>query len=204
VDRGDQAVAHCLEGVDLRTERRNCRRRYNLAPRGTRWRQELGLPILLAADAIYTLQAFMHLGYYDEAQAWRDWIMRAIAGSPDQIQIMYGVGGERWLPELTVPWLPGYKNSSPVRIGNGAHRQLQLDVFGEVADAMAQARKGGMDDSERGRATRPLVMDYLARTWREPDEGIWEVRAGPSTLSIRKSWPGSHLIARSTPPLRKD
>jgi GH15 family glucan-1,4-alpha-glucosidase len=121
----------------------------------------------------------MHLGYYDEAQAWRDWIMRAIAGSPDQIQIMYGVGGERWLPELTVPWLPGYENSSPVRIGNGAHRQLQLDVFGEVADAMAQARKGGMDDSERGRATRRLVMDYLARTWRDPDEGIWEVRGGP-------------------------
>jgi GH15 family glucan-1,4-alpha-glucosidase len=130
-------------------------------------------------DATYTLQAFMHLGYYDEAQAWRDWIMRAIAGSPDQIQIMYGVGGERWLPELTVPWLPGYENSSPVRIGNGAYRQLQLDVFGEVADAMAQARKGGMDDSERGRATRPLVMDYLARIWRDPDEGIWEVRGGP-------------------------
>ena len=130
-------------------------------------------------DATYTLQAFMHLGYYDEARAWRDWIVRAIAGSPDQIQIMYGVGGERWLPELTVPWLPGYENSSPVRIGNGAHRQLQIDVFGEVADAMAQTRKGGIDDSERGRAIRPLVMDYLARTWREPDEGIWEVRGGP-------------------------
>jgi GH15 family glucan-1,4-alpha-glucosidase len=130
-------------------------------------------------DATFTLQAFMHLGYYDEARAWRDWIMRAIAGSPDQIQIMYGVGGERWLPELIVPWLPGYENSSPVRIGNGAHRQLQIDVFGEVADAMAQARKGGMDNTERGRAIRPLVMDHLARAWREPDEGIWEVRGGP-------------------------
>jgi GH15 family glucan-1,4-alpha-glucosidase len=130
-------------------------------------------------DATFTLQAFMHLGYYDEARAWRDWIMRAVAGSPDQIQIMYGVGGERWLPELIVPWLPGYENSSPVRIGNGAHRQLQIDVFGEVADAMAQARKGGMDNTERGRALRPLVMNYLARTWHEPDEGIWEVRGGP-------------------------
>jgi GH15 family glucan-1,4-alpha-glucosidase len=130
-------------------------------------------------DATFTLQAFMHLGYYDEARAWRDWIVRAIAGSPDQIQIMYGVGGERWLPELTVPWLPGYENSSPVRIGNGAHRQLQIDVFGEVADAMLQAHNGGMDNTERARAMRPLVMDYLARAWREADEGIWEVRGGP-------------------------
>jgi GH15 family glucan-1,4-alpha-glucosidase len=130
-------------------------------------------------DATFTLQAFMHLGYYDEARAWRDWIIRAVAGSPAQMQIMYGVGGERWLPELIVPWLPGYENASPVRIGNAAHRQLQIDVFGEVADAMAQARKGGMDDSERGRAMRPVVMDYLAKAWREPDEGIWEVRGGP-------------------------
>jgi GH15 family glucan-1,4-alpha-glucosidase len=113
-------------------------------------------------DATFSLQAFMHLGYYDEARAWRDWIMRAIAGSPDQIQIMYGVGGERWLPELIV-----------------AHRQLQLDVLGEVVDAMVQARKGGMDTTERGRAMRPLVMDYLTKAWREPDEGIWEVRGGP-------------------------
>jgi GH15 family glucan-1,4-alpha-glucosidase len=130
-------------------------------------------------DATFTLQAFMHLGYYDEARAWRDWITRAIAGSPDQIQIMYGVGGERWLPELIVPWLPGYENSSPVRIGNAAHQQLQIDVVGEVADAMVQARKGGMENTERVRAMRPLVMDYLARAWRERDEGIWEVRGEP-------------------------
>jgi GH15 family glucan-1,4-alpha-glucosidase len=131
-------------------------------------------------DATFTLQAFMHLGYYDEARAWRDWIMRAVAGSPDQIQIMYGVGGERWLPEMMVPWLPGYENSSPVRIGNEAHRQLQIDVYGELADAMVQARKGGIENNtERARAMRPLVMDYLARAWREPDEGIWEVRGGP-------------------------
>ena len=83
----------------------------------------------------------MHLGYHDEARAWRDWLIRAVAGSPDQIQIMYGVGGERWLPELIVPWLSGYENSSPVRIGNAAYEQLQIDVFGEVADAMFQARQ---------------------------------------------------------------
>jgi GH15 family glucan-1,4-alpha-glucosidase len=129
-------------------------------------------------DATFTLQAFMHLGYFDEAKAWRDWIIRAVAGSPDQIQIMYGVGGERWLPELIVPWLPGYENSSPVRIGNAAYQQQQLDVIGEVADALSQVRKAGMTISERGRAVRPLIMDYLARAWREPDEGIWEVRGG--------------------------
>jgi len=129
-------------------------------------------------DATFTLQAFMHLGYYEEARGWRDWILRAVAGSPEQIQIMYGVGGERWLAELTVPWLPGYANSSPVRIGNGAYQQLQIDVFGEVADAMAQARKGGIAVSERGHAIRPLVLEYLMKAWHEPDEGLWEVRGG--------------------------
>jgi GH15 family glucan-1,4-alpha-glucosidase len=130
-------------------------------------------------DATFTLQAFMHLGYYDEARAWRDWIMRAIAGSPDQIQIMYGVGGERWLPELIVPWLPGYENSSPVRIGNAAYEQLQIDVFGEIGDAMLQTLKAGMPPSERGRALRPVILEYLSKAWREPDDGIWEVRGGP-------------------------
>jgi GH15 family glucan-1,4-alpha-glucosidase len=129
-------------------------------------------------DASYTLLAFMHLGYYEEARAWRDWLIRAIAGSPDQIQIMYGVAGERWLPELVVPWLPGYENSSPVRIGNAAYQQLQIDVTGEVIDAMALARKSGIEISERGRAMRSVILDYLAKAWREPDEGIWEVRSG--------------------------
>jgi GH15 family glucan-1,4-alpha-glucosidase len=130
-------------------------------------------------DATFTLQAFMHLGYYDEARAWRDWIMRTVAGSPDQVQIMYGVGGERWLPELTVPWLPGYENSSPVRVGNAAYQQSQIDVFGEVVDAMTQAHKAGIEINEHGRAIRGVVLDFLARAWREPDEGIWEVRGGP-------------------------
>jgi GH15 family glucan-1,4-alpha-glucosidase len=91
---------------------------------------------------------------------------------------MYGVGGERWLPESTVPWLSGYENSSPVRIGNGAYEQLQIDVFGEIADALFQTLKAGMEPSERGRAVRPVVLDYLATAWRQPDEGIWEVRGG--------------------------
>jgi GH15 family glucan-1,4-alpha-glucosidase len=120
--------------------------------------------------------AFMNLGYYDEARAWRDWLTRAIAGSPRQVQIMYGVGGERWLPEMKVSWLPGYENSSPVRIGNAACRQLQIDVFGEIADAMFQTLRAGMGPSERGRALRPVVLEYLASAWREADQGIWEVR----------------------------
>jgi GH15 family glucan-1,4-alpha-glucosidase len=91
---------------------------------------------------------------------------------------MYGVGGERWLPELIVPWLPGYENSSPVRIGNGAYEQLQLDVFGETADAIFQALKAGMEPSARGRALQPLIAEHLATAWRQPDEGIWEVRGG--------------------------
>jgi GH15 family glucan-1,4-alpha-glucosidase len=130
-------------------------------------------------DATFTLLALMHLGYHDEARAWRDWLTRAVAGSPEQVQIVYGIGGERWLPELTVPWLAGYEKSSPVRIGNAAYDQLQLDVLGEVADALFQAGKVGIGLTERGRAVRPIILEYLARIWRDPDEGIWEVRGGP-------------------------
>jgi GH15 family glucan-1,4-alpha-glucosidase len=130
-------------------------------------------------DATFTLLALMYLGYYDEARAWRDWLTRAVAGSPEQVQIVYGIGGERWLPELTVPWLAGYEKSSPVRIGNAAYDQLQLDVLGEVADAMFQAGKVGIGLTDRGRALRPIILEYLARVWRDPDEGIWEVRGGP-------------------------
>ena len=96
--------------------------------------------------------AFMKLGDYEEAHEWRDWLIRAIAGSPGQVQIMYGVGGERWLPELIVPWLQGYENSSPVRIGNEASHQMQIDMYGEVIDALYQSLKGGMKPSERTRS----------------------------------------------------
>ncbi len=129
-------------------------------------------------DATFTLLALINLGYYDEARAWRLWLLRTVAGSPSQIQIMYGVGGERWLPELIVPWLSGYENSSPVRIGNDASKQLQLDVFGELSDATFQAFKAGMGMSERGRELLPAILEYLATAWQQPDEGIWEVRGG--------------------------
>jgi GH15 family glucan-1,4-alpha-glucosidase len=148
-------------------------------------------------DATFTLLAFMHLGYYDEAERWRDWLVRAIAGSPDQMQILYGVGGERWLPELVIPWLAGYENSSPVRIGNAAAQQLQLDVFGEVADAIFQALKAGMKQSERAYATRAVMFEHLATAWREPDEGIWEVRGGPQHFVHSKvmAWVGFDRVA---------
>jgi GH15 family glucan-1,4-alpha-glucosidase len=130
-------------------------------------------------DATFTLLALMNLGYFDEAQAWSDWLIRTIAGRPEQVQIMYGVAGERWLPELVVPWLPGYEGSVPVRVGNNASEQLQLDIFGEVADAMFQAIKAGMQAPERARALRAALLDHLSTAWRDPDEGIWEVRGGP-------------------------
>lgn len=128
-------------------------------------------------DATMTLLAFMSLGYFDEARAWRDWLTRSVAGNPDQMQIMYGLGGERRLPEYELPWLSGYENSQPVRIGNAAATQTQLDVFGEVADAMAQAIEGRLPPHPRIEAITEVIVPFLEKVWREPDEGIWEIRA---------------------------
>lgn len=129
-------------------------------------------------DATLTLLALMDSGYFDEARAWRDWLLRAAAGNPSQIQIMYGIGGERRLPEWEVPWLPGYEGSVPVRIGNGAASQLQLDVYGELMDALHQARCGGLTESTQGWMLQSALIEHLESIWSEPDEGIWEVRGG--------------------------
>jgi GH15 family glucan-1,4-alpha-glucosidase len=129
-------------------------------------------------DATLTLLSLMNAGYYDEAQMWRDWLLRAAAGSPSQIQIMYGIDGERRLTEWQVPWLSGYESSKPVRIGNAAHNQLQLDIFGEVMDALHQARKGGLGAHEAGWDLECALLLHLEKIWTEPDEGIWEVRGG--------------------------
>ncbi|MCS0495292.1 glycoside hydrolase family 15 protein [Ancylobacter sp. MQZ15Z-1] len=137
-------------------------------------------------DATMTLMAFMKLGYYEEASAWREWLMRAIAGAPAQVQIMYGVAGERQLLEWEVPWLAGYEESPPVRIGNAAAGQFQLDVYGEVADAMAQALKGGLPPHPRTRAVSGVLMPFLERAWLEPDEGIWEMRGGRQHFTYSK------------------
>ncbi len=129
-------------------------------------------------DATFTLFALMSAGFTREAAQWREWLVRTVAGMPEQIHIMYGIGGERRLPELELPWLPGFAESRPVRIGNAAHAQFQLDVFGEVLDATYQGWKIGIPhDPEAWRVERAL-LDYLESAWREPDEGIWEVR-GP-------------------------
>jgi GH15 family glucan-1,4-alpha-glucosidase len=149
-------------------------------------------------DATFTLLAFMHLGYHEEARAWRDWLLRAVAGSPSQMQIMYGVGGERWLPELTLSWLPGYEGSVPVHIGNAAYEQLQLDIYGEIADAMFQAAEAGIEPSEHARSLRPIVLEHLATTWRQPDEGIWEIRGEPQHFVHSKvmAWVACDRIAK--------
>ena len=128
-------------------------------------------------DATMTLLSLMNAGYYDEAQQWREWLLRAAAGSPRQIQTMYGLRGERRLTEWEVPWLPGYENSRPVRIGNAAHNQLQLDIFGEVMDALHQARQGGLGAHEEGWAMQREFLLHLTSIWHQPDEGLWEVRS---------------------------
>ncbi|POR70073.1 glycoside hydrolase family 15 protein [Pseudomonas syringae] len=137
-------------------------------------------------DATMTLLAFMNLGYFEEAQAWRDWLLRSVAGNPEQIQIMYGVGGERRLQEYELPWLSGYEHSLPVRVGNGAATQVQLDVYGEVADAMIQALRGGMAQHPRSVAISKVVMPYLEKIWHLPDAGIWEIRSEPRHFTHSK------------------
>jgi GH15 family glucan-1,4-alpha-glucosidase len=137
-------------------------------------------------DATLTLLAFMNAGYYDEARAWRDWLLRAAAGSPSQLQIMYGVAGERLLMEWEVSWLPGYGGAKPVRVGNAAAAQLQLDVFGEVMDALHQGRLGGLSYLEAGWDFQRALLAHLETVWRSPDEGIWEVRGGRRHFTYSK------------------
>ncbi len=127
-------------------------------------------------DATLTLLALMNGGYYEEANKWRDWLLRAVAGSPDQMQIMYGIGGERRLTEWQADWLPGYEASRPVRIGNAAHEQIQLDVFGEMMDAMHQARIGKLAPSESRWELQQEFIAHLEKVWSNVDNGIWEVR----------------------------
>jgi GH15 family glucan-1,4-alpha-glucosidase len=127
-------------------------------------------------DATFTLVAFMEAGYVEEARAWREWLLRAVAGSAAQMQIMYGVRGERRLEEFEVEWLSGYENSRPVRIGNAATKQFQLDVYGEVLDSMYSAHNAGIESSELDWRLQAALLNFLETKWEQPDEGIWEVR----------------------------
>ncbi|GAA4067740.1 glycoside hydrolase family 15 protein [Actinomadura miaoliensis] len=130
-------------------------------------------------DATMTLTALLRSGYTEEAGAWRRWLERALAGSPEDIQIMYGVAGERLLHEWEVDWLPGYEGSRPVRVGNAAAAQLQLDVPGEVLNALYLARRAGLPPEQPVWALQRALLDHVERHWHEPDEGLWEVRGGP-------------------------
>ena len=137
-------------------------------------------------DATMTLLAFMNLGYFEEATAWRNWLLRSIAGNPEQVQIMYGLAGERRLLEYELPWLAGYEHSRPVRVGNGAASQVQLDVYGEVADAMTQALKNGLPSLPRSTDIQKVIMPFLEKVWHQPDAGIWEIRSAPRHFTHSK------------------
>lgn len=129
-------------------------------------------------DATFTLYALLMSGYQEEARAWREWLLRAVAGKPSQLNIVYGIAGERRLTELTLDWLPGYEGSAPVRVGNDAFRQFQLDVFGEIMDALHVARESNLQTTADGWRVERQLLSFLESHWDQPDEGIWEIR-GP-------------------------
>ena len=137
-------------------------------------------------DATFTLLALANGGYFTEAAAWQDWLLRALAGSPEQVQIMYGVKGERQLVEWEVGWLPGYENSKPVRIGNAAAGQLQLDIYGEVLDCFYHAQHSMGRHTEDDFRVLVLMLKQLEKVWREPDDGIWETRGGQQQFTYSK------------------
>jgi GH15 family glucan-1,4-alpha-glucosidase len=141
-------------------------------------------------DATFTLYALALAGYREEARAWREWLLRAAAGRGEDLQIVYGLAGERRLVELELPWLPGYAGSAPVRVGNAAYRQLQLDVYGEVMDALHVARRTGLEPEESSWELQRELLEFLESAWERPDEGIWEVRGGPRQFTYSKvmSW----------------
>ena len=159
-------------------------------------------------DATLTLLAFINAGYLEEARAWRVWLLRAAAGDPAALQIMYGVAGERRLSELTLDWLPGYEKSKPVRIGNAASAQFQLDVYGEVLDALHQGRVHDLEVSKEAWSLQRRILRYLEDAWKEPDEGIWEVRGGKRHFTHSKvmAWVafdrGVQAVERSAMPRR--
>ncbi|HET6882686.1 MAG TPA: glycoside hydrolase family 15 protein [Pirellulales bacterium] len=150
-------------------------------------------------DATFMLYSLLDAGYHGEAQAWRDWLLRAVAGKASQLNIMYGVTGERRLTEIELGWLPGYEESRPVRIGNAAHDQFQLDVYGEVMDVVHVARRHGMPIAKHAWDLQRSLLEYLEQVWHEPDEGIWEVRGGRRhfTHSRVMAWLGVDRMIKS-------
>jgi GH15 family glucan-1,4-alpha-glucosidase len=151
-------------------------------------------------DATLTLQSLIHAGYLEEARDWREWLLRAVAGSPSELNILYGLHGERRLTELELPWLQGYEKSAPVRTGNAAYKQYQLDIFGEVANTLFQAREAGLGPAKHARNDVALAMlEFLETGWERPDEGIWEVR-GPRRHFVHSkmmAWVAVDRLVRS-------
>jgi len=137
-------------------------------------------------DTTFTLLALTNAGYFDEAVAWQDWLLRALAGSPDQVQIMYGLRGERSLLESSVDWLQGYENSRPVRIGNAASGQVQLDIYGEMLDSFFHAQHSMRRHSEDDFRVLVLLLEHLEKIWKNPDHGIWEMRGKPRQFTYSK------------------
>jgi GH15 family glucan-1,4-alpha-glucosidase len=137
-------------------------------------------------DTTFTLLALANGGYYKEAASWQDWLLRALAGSPDQIQIMYGIKGERQLAEWEIDWLPGYENSRPVRVGNAAAAQVQLDIYGEMLDCFFHAQRSMNAHGEDDFRILALLLEHLEKIWQDPDEGIWETRGGPQQFTYSK------------------
>jgi GH15 family glucan-1,4-alpha-glucosidase len=138
-------------------------------------------------DATFTLLALMHAGYQDEARAWGSWLRRSVAGTPSQIQTLYGLAGERWIIESEIPWLSGYQGAQPVRVGNAASTQVQLDVYGELLDALYQEVHGGLVEAGSGWDLFKELLGHLAEVWDEPDESIWEVRGGARHFTFSKA-----------------
>jgi GH15 family glucan-1,4-alpha-glucosidase len=156
-------------------------------------------------DATLTLLALIHAGYRDEARAWSEWLRRSIAGSPAQIQTLYGLAGERHLQEWEVPWLAGYQGAKPVRIGNAADVQLQIDVFGEIVDALHESIRTDLAPERETWELQREIVEYLTTLWDQPDESIWEVRGGPQHFTFSKvmAWValdrGIHIARKRTP-----
>jgi GH15 family glucan-1,4-alpha-glucosidase len=137
-------------------------------------------------DATFTLFSFISSGYIEEAKAWREWLIRAIAGSPEQMQVLYTLEGDRRVVEFEIPWLSGYESSKPVRAGNAASEQVQLDVYGEVLDMLYQARSSKLPDSELSWPLERALLSHLEEIWTQPDEGIWEIRGTPQQFTHSK------------------
>ncbi len=175
--RSRDAIADHAEGADLWPDRRHRRGADDLAAGKARRRQRnWDYRFCWLRDATFTLLALMNSGYTEEASAWHNWLLRAAAGAPANMQIMYGIMGQRRLLEWEADWLPGYEGAQPVRVGNAAHAQLQLDVYGELMDAFHQSRMAKLKLDDGSWDLECAVLEHLAEVWDQPDHGIWERR----------------------------